>query len=154
MTPAEEMFDANIKLLQSIHFEGMDQYLFKDGNAFEGSSWETARDQQRQHEGDFGPLQGLVSLSPCEDGTLAAVMYKRLVVRRQYISSHTSWQAYDSLAPIYKMDYNIDLQAGTLNVGTFEQSEDAVGVQVQKMAIPCWGLFESLEANLQTKKTP
>lgn len=128
------------------------EYLFDSYELFGGGlySWESSRDRQKYNADKVGPLKGLVSLSPCKDGTLVASIYKRTIRH----PDRDSYVANDSLSPLYTMDYNIDLKGGAINVGTLVKSDNAYGVQVQKMPIPCWTLFESLEADLRTKKTP
>ena len=129
------------------------QYLFdgySTGNIGETPiPWETSRDRQQAHAGALPALQGLISFSPCKDGTLVASIYKRTV----YHPDQDRYEATDALFPLYTMECSIDVRAGTINVGALVMSQSAAGIQVQKMPVPCWTLFESLKADLQTKKT-
>lgn len=135
-----------------IQYEIPGEYLFDGFSVLGGSqpySWEHSRDWQQQYAQKLPPLKGLISLSPCKDGTLTASIYKRTIRHPE----KESFEPTDSLAPLYTMDYSIDVGAATIKVGPFVRSDNGVGVQVQKMPIPCWPLFESLESDLQVKSS-
>ena len=97
------------------------------------------------------PLKGLISLSPCKDGTLFASAYTRTVAKSTS-GDHFLFEAKDSLAS-YTTKYSIDLKAGRLNVDPWVKC-GGVALQVQKMPIPCWSQFESLNGVLQAKLPP
>jgi hypothetical protein len=116
-------------------------------------------DQSNQGDGNFWlvngdevkprpPLVGQTSLSPCKDGTLFASIYTRTVSRSQS-GDHWLFEAKDSPA-LYTAVYSIDLKAGRINVDPWMKCGNWAR-QVQKMPIPCWSLFESLNADLQAK---
>ncbi len=116
-------------------------------------------DQSRQGEGNLWlvngqrikprpPLKGLISFSPCTDGTLYASIYNRTVTRSTP-GGHWLFEAKDSLGS-YTTRYTIDLKAGRLNVDPWVKC-GGEALQVQKMPIPSWSLFESLEATLKEK---
>lgn len=92
----------------------------------------------------YPPLKGMLSLSPCTDGTLYASIYTRAVLLDETTGS---WVAKDTLGS-YTTGYSIDLKAESLKVEPWEKCAGAA-FQVQKMPIPCWSLFESLEADLK-----
>jgi len=94
------------------------------------------------------PLKGLISLSPCKDGTLFASAYTRTVTK-QTSGDHFLFEAKDSLAS-YTTKYSIDLKAGRLNVDSWVKC-GGVALQVQKMPVPCWSQFESLNGVLQAR---
>lgn len=111
------------------------------GDQTSGGSYWWVNGQAR----DAGPpLKGLISLSPCTDGTIYASMYTRTV--SQY---EGGLMAKDSLGS-YTTLYSIDLKAGKLNVDPWVKC-GGEAYQVQKMPIPCWSLFESLDADLKSK---
>jgi hypothetical protein len=116
-------------------------------------------DQSRQGEGNLWlvngretkprpPLKGILSLSPCKDGTLYASIYNR-TVSKSSTGDHWLFEAKDTLGS-YTTRYNIDLKAGRINVDPWVKiGGDAL--QVLKMPIPSWSLFESLETTLKEK---
>ena len=81
------------------------------------------------------PLKGIISLSPCKDGTILASIYNRWL-----------FTATDTLG-LYTSGYSIDLKAGRINIDPWVKL-GGQAYQVQKLAIPCWPLFESLKAKL------
>jgi hypothetical protein len=94
------------------------------------------------------PLKGLLSFSPCIDGTFYASIYNR-TVSRSTPGGQWLFEAKDTLGS-YTTRYNIDLKAGRLNVDPWVKC-GGVALQVQKMPIPSWSLFESLETTLKEK---
>jgi hypothetical protein len=94
------------------------------------------------------PLKGLISLSPCIDGTMYASIYNR-TVSRSTPEGRWLFEAKDTLGS-YTTRYNIDLKAGRLNAGPWVKC-GGKALQVQKMPIPSWSLFESLEKTLKEK---
>lgn len=95
-------------------------------------------------------LNGVRSLSPCQDGTLFASIDTR-TLDEQSIQNKLLFVPIDSPG-LYTTTYRIDLEAGRINVDPWLTC-GAVGLalQVQKMPISCWGLFDSLNADLQSK---
>ncbi|HKQ03937.1 MAG TPA: hypothetical protein VJ464_02310 [Blastocatellia bacterium] len=125
----------------------------------EYSPTELLGDQSNQGNGNFWlvngqetkprpPLVGLTSLSPCQDGTLFANIFTR-TVSRYSTGDHWVFAATDSPA-MYTAVYSIDLKEGRINVDPWVKT-GGHGPQSQKMPIPCWSLFESLNADLQQK---
>jgi hypothetical protein len=87
-------------------------------------------------------------MSPCQDGTIYASIYNRTVTRSN-AGGRWLFQAHDRLSS-YTTTYNIDLKAGRLNVAPWDECFGAAE-HVQKIPIPCWSLFESLDADLKAK---
>ena len=94
------------------------------------------------------PLKGILSLSACKDGTFYASIYSRTVTKSD-TGPYFLFEAKDTLAS-YTTSYKIDVKEGRLNVAPWEKCA-GVARQVQKMPIPCWSLFESLDAVLRAK---
>lgn len=113
-----------------------------DGSTGDGNLWMVNGQTVRSKP----PVKGLVSLFPCIDGTLTASVYRRTVTKD---SDGQSWifEATDTL-DLYTADYTIDLKAGALGIGVWTK-RGGRAMQVQKMPIPCWSLYESLKADLQ-----
>jgi hypothetical protein len=93
-------------------------------------------------------LKGLVSFSPCKDGTIFASAYHRTVSKWDR-GDHRVFEAKD-IPAMHTTTYSIDLKAGQIHVAGWTKC-GGVGLQVQKMAIPCWAQFESLNAVLRAK---
>src|SRR5262249_21387944 len=74
--------------------------------------------------------------------------YTRTISKEQS-GDHWLFEAKDSLAS-YTAKYSIDLKAGALNADSWVKCGGAA-LQVQKMAIPCWSQFDSLNAVLQSR---
>jgi len=117
---------------------------------------------QSTHDGSFWwvnnretmpapPLVGLTSLSACKDGTLLANIYKRTVDRLS-MGDHFAFEAHDDPA-VHTASFSIDLKAGALNVDSWSKW-GGKALQVQKMPISCWSLFESLDVDLRGKLNP
>jgi hypothetical protein len=111
----------------------------------EGNLWEL---EDGRHVKSRPPLKGLLSFSPCIDGTFYASIYHR-TVSRSTPEGRWLFKAKDTLGS-YTTRYNINLKAGKLNVDPWVKI-GGVARQVQKMPIPCWSLFESLDADLKSK---
>jgi len=94
------------------------------------------------------PLKGILSLSACKDGTFYASIYSRTVTKSD-TGPYFLFEAKDTLAS-YTTSYKIDVKEGRLNVARWEKCA-GVARQVQKMPIPCWSLFDSLDAVLRAK---
>lgn len=92
------------------------------------------------------PLLGLISLSPCEDGTLLAVVVHRTIkaipVPYQYMEYHVTdrWT-------IQTVPYEIDVSEGTVSVGSWT-TIPGEALNVQKLPMPGWKLFANLTAKL------
>ncbi|MEJ8826797.1 hypothetical protein WKW80_33145 [Variovorax humicola] len=107
-----------------------------DGNKWLYNNWETTT---------YPPLKGLISLSACRDGTLLVSVFNRTVKRVQ-AGDHWLFIPTDSLAT-HTAVYSV--KPGSLNVGPWTKCTGQA-LQVQKMPIPSWSLFESLKADFQT----
>lgn len=94
------------------------------------------------------PLKGLDSFSPSKDGTLFVSAYKRTVTKTTS-GDHFLFEAKDSPG-LYTAAYSIDLKAGQINVGPWTKC-GGVALKVQKIPIPCWAHFDSLNAVLRAK---
>jgi hypothetical protein len=94
------------------------------------------------------PLIGLTSLSVCEDGTFFANAYHR-TISRSTAGDHFQYEATDTPG-LYTTGYSIDLAAGKISVDPWTKC-GGTGLQVQKMAIPCWSQVESLIGVLEEK---
>lgn len=94
-------------------------------------------------------MKGLLSLSPCADGTmLASVVYRGF-------GSHANpwtgqWTAFDD-PRIYTTHYTIDVAGQSLQIVEPWTRIDGQAYQVQKMPIPCWSLMASLREELVFK---
>jgi hypothetical protein len=84
-------------------------------------------------------LQGLSDFAPCGDGTLVASMFTR--------SYENGRRTGDDGPYIYTADYQIDIVAGTFQIGQWTKLTGEAE-QVQKQPIYCWPVFESLKAKL------
>ena len=93
----------------------------------------------------FPRLKGLISLSPCRDGTLFASVHTR-TVRRVKSGDHWLFIPDDTLA-LYTTTYR--LAPGSLAVDPWVKC-GSTGKQVQKMPVPCWSLLQGLQADLQS----
>ena len=94
------------------------------------------------------PLKGFVSFWPCNDGTETACAYARSI-ERDSAGDHYESTANDALG-VSTAEYSVDVQGGTINVGGWRKSDQAVGFQVQKVSIPCWSMFQSLKGDLRS----
>jgi hypothetical protein len=128
---------------------GPNDVLGDQSHQGEGNLWQWEDGRQIKSR---PPLKGLIAFSPCTDGTLYASIYNRTVTKSTP-GGQWLFEAKDSLSS-YTTRYNIDLKAGRLNVDPWVKC-GGKALQVQKMPIPSWSLFESLEATLKEKlKTP
>ena len=93
-------------------------------------------------------LLGLVSLSPCEDGTLLAGVVHRTIVRTPVPFEYTQFDITD-VWTIQTAQYEIDVHNGTVTVGSWSQIPGDAR-HVQKLPMPGWTLLSSL----MTKLTP
>ena len=93
------------------------------------------------------PLKGLISLSPCTDGTLFISLYNRTVTQTN-TEDHWLFRAFDDLH-FYGALYSVDPKAKTIHVEPWEKYDQGLATQVQKMPIPCWALLENLKADLK-----
>jgi hypothetical protein len=90
------------------------------------------------------PLQGLISLSPCEDGTLVAAVVHRTVHKKQY--EERTYEVNDEWT-IQTAPYEIDIVKGTVSPGSWTKIPGEA-LHVQKLPMPGWALFSSLIAKL------
>ncbi len=99
------------------------------------------------------PLKGLISMSPCADGTiLASVVYREAFCEtREYADPRPiRWQAKDG-PKVYSTSYSIDWAKQTIRIDDTWVEFDSPGLQVQKLPIPCWPLLSSLNTRLEMR---
>lgn len=116
--------------------------LLGDRSRHDGNKWLV----DMQETTTYPPLRGFQSLSACRDGTLFASVFHRTVQQVQ-AGDHWLFLPQDSLG-IYTASYT--LKPGSLDVGPWTKCMGQA-LQVQKMPIPCWSLFDGLKADFQTK---
>jgi hypothetical protein len=92
------------------------------------------------------PLLGLISLSPCEDGTLLAAVLNRKTVRTPVPYQYASYNITDT-STIQTASYEIDVATGSVKVGEWTQIPGEAR-RVQKLPMPGWVLLSSLIAKL------
>lgn len=88
------------------------------------------------------PLQGLISLSPCEDGTLVVAV----VHRTEKQCPGRIYEVNDEWT-IQTAPYAIDIVKGTVSLGSWTKIPGRA-LHVQKLPMPGWALFSSLIAKL------
>ena len=93
------------------------------------------------------PLKGFIFVWPCSDGTMTACSYQRSV-EREAAGDHREFLATDTLG-LFTTDYSVDVRSGSLGVGSWRKSSQAVASQVQKVAIPCWPMVQRLKRDLR-----
>jgi hypothetical protein len=94
------------------------------------------------------PLLGLLSLSPCGDGTLlAAVVHRTITANRDF--GYLQWDIVDDWT-IQTGTYSLDIAAGTVSAADWTKIPGSAR-RVQKLAMPGYTLLKSLTANLATK---
>jgi hypothetical protein len=91
-------------------------------------------------------VKGIVSLSPCEDGTLFANIVHRAFGAHANPWSG-SWTAFDD-PRMYTTNYTIDVARQSIAVSDNWFRVEGGAWKVQKVPIPCWSLMESLKAKL------
>jgi hypothetical protein len=103
--------------------------------------------------GALPALLGLVSLSPCEDGTiLAAVVHRTIVAVTPVViprgkPSHY-WNVFDEWT-IQTAPYEVDVAQGTLSIDPQSWTKiRGEALHVQKLPMPGWALFKNLMAKL------
>lgn len=117
--------------------------LLYDGNQYPGN-----RDER---EGSIPPHPGLADLSPCEDGTLFISLTTRKVIKDTVAYDRNYFTKEDKSA-LYTAAYHIDFKAQAIVVKPWTRFAGGAGaVQVQKLPIPCWKVFDSLNADLTAK---
>ncbi|OFE15094.1 hypothetical protein BA895_08195 [Humibacillus sp. DSM 29435] len=98
------------------------------------------------------PLLGLVSLSPCEDGTLLAAVVHRTITH-DTASFPYNWYRVRDTRTIQTAPYEIDGAAGTVKVGPWAPIPGEAR-QVQKLPMPGWKLLANLTADLSRGSKP
>ena len=89
-----------------------------------------------------GPaLEGVRELAPCDDGTLMIS-----AVTRSYDESGK--MRGDDGPNMHTAECEVDVAAGTIEVGSWTKLAGGPASQIQKHAIYCWPLFDSLKARL------
>lgn len=94
-------------------------------------------------------LVGLVSLSPCEDGTLLAAVAHRTIDANKIPYEYIEYDITDSYTT-QTASYAVDIARGTLTVGSWTAIPGA-SLQVQKVAMPGWRLLANLTADLSAR---
>ncbi len=97
------------------------------------------------------PLLGLVSLSPCSDGTLFGAVVHRTIEPDPIPYQYMVWDVTDTWT-IQTATYNVDTVQGTVSVGDWTKIPGSA-LQVQKLPMPGYTLLENLTANLSAKLT-
>lgn len=98
------------------------------------------------------PLLGLVSLNPCEDGTLLAAVVHR-TIEHDTARFPYNWYYVRDTRTIQTAPYEIDAAAGTVKVGPWAPIPGEAR-QVQKLPIPGWKLLANLTADLSRGTNP
>jgi hypothetical protein len=113
----------------------------------EGNVWWHGIDstEESYHHPWRPPVMGLLSLFPCSDGTLSACAYTRTIAP----DPRHGYMVQDQRLT-YTAVYSVDVKAGTIGVKPWTKI-GGQAYQIQKMAVPCWPLLESLEVNLKPK---
>ncbi|GAA3633123.1 hypothetical protein [Microlunatus ginsengisoli] len=91
------------------------------------------------------PLLGLISLSPCDDGTLLAAVVHRTIEAREPNPKPLFW--IDDRWTIQTAPYQLDIVTGQVTVGSWTQIPGEAW-HVQKLPMPGWTLLSSLRARL------
>jgi hypothetical protein len=89
---------------------------------------------------------GLISLSPCEDGTLLAAVVHRTIEENPIPYEYMEWDITDTWT-IQTANYKIDIANGTVTVDSWTQIPGAA-LEVRKLPMPGWNLLASLTAKL------
>jgi hypothetical protein len=92
------------------------------------------------------PVLGLISLSPCEDGTLLASVVHRTIKVTAVPHQYTRYDVTDEWT-IQTAPYEIDVVKGTVSVGSWTKIPGEA-LHVQKLPMPGWALLASLTAKL------
>jgi hypothetical protein len=94
-------------------------------------------------------LQGLISMSPCEDGTIFVSVVYREAWADSMGDGMLYWRATDAHKYMYTTGYAINVQAGTIHVDEPWTRLNGEALRVRKMPIPCWALMSSLKTKLE-----
>jgi hypothetical protein len=94
------------------------------------------------------PLKGMISMSPCDDGTVTASVFYREATAVQDDDGKLVYEA-SEYPKIYTTSYTIDVPNQAVQVSEPWIPFAGDGFQVQKMPIPCWSVFSSLRAKLE-----
>jgi hypothetical protein len=97
------------------------------------------------------PLLGLVSLSPCSDGTLLGAVVHRTIEPDPIPHEYMVWDITDRWT-IQTATYNVDSVQGTVSVGDWTKIPGSAR-EVQKLPMPGYTLLENLTANLSAQLT-
>ena len=92
------------------------------------------------------PLQGLISLSPCDDGTLLAAVVHRTIKANPIPYDYMEYDVTDKWT-IQTAPYKIDIVKGTVSVDSWMKIPGEA-LHVQKLPMPGWALLASLTAKL------
>jgi hypothetical protein len=117
--------------------------LLYDGDQYPGNIDE--------REGRIPPHPGLIDLAPCEDGSLFMCLTTRKIDKTIVPYDRNYFDATDRNA-LYTTAYSIDLKAQKVTVERWTKFAGGAGAsQVQKLPIPCWKVFDSLNADLSAR---
>jgi hypothetical protein len=102
------------------------------------------------------PLKGLISFSPCDDGTISAsIVFRQARFTSRGQTERPYWAATDKDHKPWTVTFTVDTKAGKLNVGEWTPIEVGGGHvsvrEVHKVPIGCWPLLDSLKSKLQYK---
>lgn len=92
------------------------------------------------------PPLGLLSLSPCEDGTLLAAVVHRTIEATPHPYQYTQYDVTDKHT-IQTAPYEIDVAKATVSVGSWTKIPGEA-LHVQKLPMPGWTLLASLTTRL------
>lgn len=95
----------------------------------------------------YPAVQGVISVSPCQDGTVTVCAFTR-AYDHDMARSQLVWKGTDTLG-LFTADCKVDIGSASITIGSWRRSEVAAGFSVQKMPIPCWSLIQSLKADLR-----
>jgi hypothetical protein len=93
-------------------------------------------------------LLGLISLSPCADGTLLAAVVHRTIWAHQ-VDDHMQYDVDDTYT-VQTADYEVDILKGSVTTGSWTAIPGGA-LQVQKVPMPGWNLLANLTADLSAR---
>jgi len=115
---------------------------------FDTSGWWRVDGDPRQKP--MPVLKGILSMSPCDDGTITAVIVYREASASRFGDGgdRLMWEANDRYK-IYTTDYTVDLARQALQVTEPWTEMSGGALLTQKTPIGCWPLFASLKTRLE-----
>ena len=94
-------------------------------------------------------MLGLLSLSPCSDGTLLAAVVHRDIVETPIPHQYRQFDITDTWT-IQTATYEVDAEKGSVSVGSWTQIPGGA-LRVQKLPMPGYALLSNLMTNLAEK---